>query len=198
MDIFKDQAKKNESGTDTQRGCMESAQAKKVVADKAEQTIGVPTEAMMTDNDDLRTTKELEVYYPSNNATTNNRSPAIIRKDDGTPTSNTRASRRHKILSAENILGSCPTAKQSELRFNPLQFLADFAGAILDNETGKLLEYRHIIKRQKYNNIGPNPLGMRLEYYHKEWQAKTLSLTQSYLLTKVTFQIKNGKLSTTS
>ena len=31
-----------------------------------------------------------------------------------------------------------------------MQFLADFAGAVLDNETGKLLEYRHLIKRPKY------------------------------------------------
>ena len=41
------------------------------------------------DNDDLRTTKELELYYSSNNATTNNGAPAIISKDKSTPTSNT-------------------------------------------------------------------------------------------------------------
>ena len=72
MDIFKGQAKNNESGTDTQRVCMEVAQAQRVVADKAEQTIGVPSEEMMMDNEDLITKKELEVYYPSNEATTNN------------------------------------------------------------------------------------------------------------------------------
>ena len=31
-----------------------------------------------------------------------------------------------------------------------LQFLADFAGAVLDNEIVKLLKYRHLIKRPKY------------------------------------------------
>ena len=31
-----------------------------------------------------------------------------------------------------------------------MQFLADFAGAVLDDETGELLEYRHLIKRPKY------------------------------------------------
>ena len=42
MDIFKDQAKKDEFATETQRVCMESAQAQRVVSDKAEQTISVP------------------------------------------------------------------------------------------------------------------------------------------------------------
>jgi hypothetical protein len=32
----------------------------------------------------------------------------------------------------------------------PLQFLWDFANAVLDNETGDLLEYQHLIKHPKY------------------------------------------------
>ena len=36
MDIFKGQAKKNESGTNTQRVCMEASQAQRVVADESE------------------------------------------------------------------------------------------------------------------------------------------------------------------
>ena len=32
----------------------------------------------------------------------------------------------------------------------PMQFLADFAGAVPDNETGELLGYRHLIKRPRY------------------------------------------------
>ena len=51
------QSKKNDSGTDTQRVCMEAAQAQRVVVDEAEQKIGVPSEEMMTDNDDFRTEK---------------------------------------------------------------------------------------------------------------------------------------------
>ena len=75
---------------------------------------------MMMDNDNLRTTKELEVYYPSNDATTNNGAPAIISKDESTPASNTRALRRKKLLSAVDFSGSCPTAKQSASRSYPL------------------------------------------------------------------------------
>ena len=40
---------------------MEAAQAQQVVADEAEQTICVPSKEMMMYNDDLRTTKELEL-----------------------------------------------------------------------------------------------------------------------------------------
>ena len=81
MDIFKVQSKKEESTTDTQRVCMEAAQAIRVVVDEPEQTKSFPSEDMMIDYDELRTTKEIGVYYPSNNATTKNGAPAIISKD---------------------------------------------------------------------------------------------------------------------
>ena len=58
--------------------------------------------------------------------------------------------RRQKLLSAVDLLGSWPTAKQSASVSYPLQFLAYLAGAVQDNETGKLLEYRHLIKHPKY------------------------------------------------
>ena len=45
---------------------------------------------------------------------------------------------------------SCPLARQSALRAYPLQFLVDFAAAVIDDETGELLEYRHLIQRPKY------------------------------------------------
>ncbi len=38
------------------------------------------------------------------------------------------------------------TAKQAASRKYPLQFLWDLAYAVLDNETGNLLEYRHLMK----------------------------------------------------
>ena len=41
---------------------MEAAQAQRTITDEAEKKKGVKSEEMMMDNDDLRTTKELEVY----------------------------------------------------------------------------------------------------------------------------------------
>ena len=34
----------------------------------------------------------------------------------------------------------------------PLQFLCDLASAVLDNETGDLLEYQHLMKHPKYTD----------------------------------------------
>ena len=130
--------------------CTEAAQAQRVVTDEAEQTIGVPSEETTMENDNLITTKELEVYYSSNGTTTNNGTPSIISKDGITNESNTRASRQKKLLSAVDVSDRCPTAKQSALRLYPLQFLEDFTGVVLDNEIGKLLEYFHLIKHPNY------------------------------------------------
>ena len=49
-----------------------------------------------------------------------------------------------------DISGVKVTARQAAARRYPLQFITDFAGAVLDGETGKLLEYRHLIKQPKY------------------------------------------------
>ncbi len=38
----------------------------------------------------------------------------------------------------------------------PLQFLCDFAHAVLDEDTGNLLEYRHLIKHPKYKETWSN------------------------------------------
>ena len=44
------------------------------------------------------------------------------------------------------------TPAQAALRKYPLQFLCDFAYAVLDDDTGDLLEYRHLIKHPKYKD----------------------------------------------
>ena len=45
--------------------------------------------------------------------------------------------------------GKYPTARQAAVRRFPLHFLVDLAAAVLDEETGELLEYRHLIKKPK-------------------------------------------------
>ena len=106
MDIFKGQAKKNESGTYTQSVVMEVAQSQRVIADKAEQTTCVQSEDMIMYNDNLRTIKELELYYPSKDTTANNGAPESINKEESTPASKTRASRQRKLLISINVSDS--------------------------------------------------------------------------------------------
>ena len=43
--------------------------------------------------------------------------------------------------------------KNTAGRKYPLQFLHEYANAVLDAETGELLEYRHLIKHPKYRQI---------------------------------------------
>ena len=51
-----------------------------------------------------------------------------------------------KLLTAVDISGSCPTAQQADTRKFPVSFLVDYAAAVLDGNTGELLEYHHLIK----------------------------------------------------
>ena len=104
-----------------------------------------PARAATDDDDGLRMTG-LQVTYPSNS--NNPVTPPQVTQDL-TPSQNTQ-SRTQRLLLATEISGSCPNTQQSSRRRYPLQFLADFAGAVIDNDTGELLEYRHLIQRPKY------------------------------------------------
>ncbi len=54
------------------------------------------------------------------------------------------------------------TNKQATTRKFPLQFLCNFASAILDNETGDLLEYCHLLKHLKYKDVWSNSFGKEI------------------------------------
>lgn len=87
-----------------------------------------------------------------------------------TPRYNTRAqTTKHKqfnsnvtrdaILSALEMSFEtlCP-AQLASRRF-PLQVLCDIAGAVMDDETGEMLEYRHLLKRPKYKDTWSKAFG---------------------------------------
>ncbi len=54
------------------------------------------------------------------------------------------------------------TPPQSASRSFQLQFLCDFANAVLDEDTGNLLEYRHLIKHPKYKETWSNSFGQEI------------------------------------
>ena len=45
------------------------------------------------------------------------------------------------------------TAKKAASRKFPMQFLCDIANAVLDGDTGELLEYRHLMAHPKCREI---------------------------------------------
>ncbi len=44
----------------------------------------------------------------------------------------------------------------------PLQFLCDFAYAVLDDEAGELLEYHHLLKHPKYMDVWSQSFGKEI------------------------------------
>jgi hypothetical protein len=44
----------------------------------------------------------------------------------------------------------------------PMQFLCEVAGAVMDEETGDMLEYRHLINRPKYRDTWPKAFGKEI------------------------------------
>ena len=99
-------------------------------------------------DDDLRTTKLLKVEYQFNHQSKSNQ-PPLVSHDDSPPSRNTIAARHSKLCTAIDILGVKLTARQALGQSFPMQFITDFAGSVLDRETGELLEYQHLIKRPK-------------------------------------------------
>ena len=51
------------------------------------------------------------------------------------------------------------TPQSTASRKFPKQFFTKMAAAVLDGDTGKLLEYRHLMKNPKYKEIGGNSFG---------------------------------------
>jgi hypothetical protein len=54
------------------------------------------------------------------------------------------------------------TAKQAASRKYTLQFLCDLAYAVLDNKTGDLLKYHHLMKPPKYKDVWTKSFGTEI------------------------------------
>ena len=93
-------------------------------------------------------------------------------KDDDTshPASNTCQQRKIRTLTQDYMLHmmeipsyTAPfSPRQAASRTFPLQFLCDLAYAVLDDDTGDLLEYRHLIKHPKYKDTWSNSFGKEI------------------------------------
>ncbi len=57
----------------------------------------------------------------------------------------------------------------------PLQFLCNFTYAVLDNETGDLLEYRNLLKHPKYKDVWSQSFGKEIQ------QLATVTKTIAFL-----------------
>jgi hypothetical protein len=57
----------------------------------------------------------------------------------------------------------------------PLQFLCDFASVVLDDKTGDLLEYRHLLKHPKYKEVWSKSFGKEI------WRLATTTKTIAFI-----------------
>ena len=84
--------------------------------------------------------------------------PNNISKDDGnTPAQNTRSKRKaltqEVILSCMELTDTPATPRQLALKKLPMKLLCEIAGAVLDGETGEMMEYRHLRISPRYREV---------------------------------------------
>jgi hypothetical protein len=90
--------------------------------------------------------------------------------NNSTPAENTRLQHKVRSITQDCLFHMMETpsmvqpftAKQASARKYPLQFLCDFAYAVLDDETGDLLEYRHLLKHPKYRDVWSKSFGREI------------------------------------
>ena len=92
------------------------------------------------------------------------RGTPIISQDDEDdtdhPAANTRQQHQIRTLTQDYMIHMMDipgyttpfSPRQAASQTFPLQFLCDLAYAVLDDDTGDLLEYRHLIKHPKYKD----------------------------------------------
>ena len=108
--------------------------------------------------------EEQSTDTPPEHPTNNNGIPMVsqdmeeVEKDEEGPATRMRARAATRTITQEVLLqmtdvsgnGSAITAKSAASRKFPMQFLCNYANAVLDGKTGELLEYRHLIAHSKY------------------------------------------------
>ena len=144
MQIFKQNAekeKKVQNDSQIQRVRMEQAAAQRV---QLEATNEAEAEDIVITQDD------------------DNEPPQLVPPDPkASPAFNTRSQRGSRNITQDVMLMTMEISSTSKLimpknaasRKYPLEFLCELAGAVLDGDTGELMEYRHLMKHPKYRQV---------------------------------------------
>jgi hypothetical protein len=168
MEIYKIQAEKATCEARTQRVLRKQAQAQRV---EEKQLVAGQKASPQHSSMSL---PDIEVNdYPNLNLGTLQGTPIISQdnKEDISPlAANTQQQHQTRILFQDYMLHMMEipgyeapfTAQQAASQTFPLQFLCDFAYAVLENDTGNLLEYHHLIKHPKYKDTWSNSFGMEI------------------------------------
>jgi hypothetical protein len=170
MVIFKQQARAANDAATAQRVLRERAQAERVIEDERQASRTptsfpprLPTSSPRFELEERNDIPKSPLGIPQ------------ITQDDAddyndSPAANTRQQRETRSLTQDFMLHCMEipgykapfTAKQAASRKYPLQFLCDLAYAVLDDETGDLLEYRHLMKHPKYKEVWTKSFGTEI------------------------------------
>ena len=158
MVIFKQQARDSIDAATAQRVLRERAQTQRVVTEAQPQAQASPTPTFQVEDDDDSAPRPQAI-------------PQITQdEDESPPAANTRQQRETRTLTQDFMLQCMEipgykasfTPQQAASRKYPLQFLCDLAYAVLDDETGDLLEYRHLMKHPKYKDVWTKSFGTEI------------------------------------
>jgi hypothetical protein len=113
----------------------------------------------------------LEVTYPDLDLEMMRGVP-VISQDNDPPAAHTRQQQRVQTLTQDvlfHMMDVQPEGlpqpfkpRQAARRNYPLQFLCDFAYALLDDKTGDLLECHHLLKHPKYKDVWSQSFGKEI------------------------------------
>ena len=158
MVIFKQQAWDSIDAATAQRVLRERAQTQRVVTEAQPQAQASPTPTFQVEDDDDSAPRPQAI-------------PQITQdEDESPPAANTCQQRETRTLTQDFMLQCMEipgykapfTPQQAASRKYPLQFLCDLAYAVLDDETGDLLEYRHLMKHPKYKDVWTKSFGTEI------------------------------------
>ena len=161
LKIFKDQAKSAKDASSSQRVLTQRAQAQRVNTEQSQEEMA--DDSWMDLIEDLPDLEQefppLEIEEEITTIETPSQSPRApnFSSHKSTPAENTRQQHRSRTITqdcAYHLMETQapPSAQQASSRTYPLQFLCDWAHSILDDDTGDLLEYRHLMKHPKYKD----------------------------------------------
>jgi hypothetical protein len=150
MEIYKQQARaKRDAGATAQRVLGECAQAERVIEEECQQDQAAPSSTFQVDDG-------------NNIAPAKQAIPQITQDEyDSSPVANTHQQCKIWTLTQDLMLQCMEirgyrtpfTLQQAASQRCPLQFLCDLAYAILNDETGDLLEYCHLMNHPKYKDV---------------------------------------------
>jgi hypothetical protein len=116
---------------------------------------------------------DLEIKYSDSDVGQPWQTPVVSQdnyKSVSPSSTNTRHQRRGRTITEDFLFHMMDVltltqpfnTQQAALRKFPLQFLCNFASTALDDETGDLLEYFHLLKHPKYKDVWSKSFGKKI------------------------------------